>query len=68
MGGNPGGAMEAAASSATRDERMDVSICADDVEAASLAATAAAAAFLLSSSVVGAVREANEVVGWLVGG
>lgn len=41
-----------AASSATREERIDVSIWADDVEAASLAATAAAAAFLLSSSVV----------------
>lgn len=41
-----------AASSATRDERTDVSICAEDVEAASFAATAAAAAFLLSSSKV----------------
>lgn len=41
-----------AASSATREERTDVSIWAEDAEAASLAATAAAAAFLLSSSVV----------------
>ena len=39
-----------AASSATRDERTDVSICAEDADAASLAATAAAAAFLFSSS------------------
>lgn len=40
-----------AASSATRDERTEVSIWAEDVEAASFAATAAAVAFLLSSSV-----------------
>lgn len=50
-----------AASSATRDERIDVSIWAEDVEAASFAATAAAVAFLLSSSV-------NEVCGWEGGG
>lgn len=40
-----------AASSATKDDNTEVSICAGEVEAASLAATAAAAAFLLSSSV-----------------
>lgn len=40
-----------AASSATSEERIDVSMRAEDVEAVSLAATAAAAAFL-SSSVV----------------
>lgn len=50
-----------AASSATRDERTEVSICAEDVEAASLAATAAAAAFLFSSSVV--LRGAKETEG-----
>lgn len=50
--------MEAAASSAAREERIEVSIRADDVEAASLAATAAAAAFLLSSS--GVLRGAND--------
>lgn len=38
-----------AASSATKDEKMDVSTCAEEVEAASFAATAAAA-FLCSSS------------------
>jgi len=43
-----------AASSATKEQKTDVSIWAEDAEAASLAATAAAAsfAFLLSSSVV----------------
>lgn len=41
-----------AASSATRDERTEVSIWADDVEAANFAATAAAAALLFSSSLV----------------
>lgn len=50
-----------AASSATRDESTDVSICAEDVDAASLAATAAAAAFLFSSSVV--LKGANETTG-----
>lgn len=55
-----------AASSATRDERTAVSICAEDVEAASLAATAAAAAFLLSSSVV--LRGAKETTGCVRGG
>lgn len=56
-----------AASSATRDERMEVSICAEDVEAVSLAATAAAAAFLFSSSLVFTL--ANELTGcnsWLL--
>lgn len=56
-----------AASSATRDERMEVSICAEDVEAVSLAATAAAAAFLFSSSLVFTL--ANESTGcnsWLI--
>lgn len=52
-----------AASSATRDDRTEVSIWAEDVEAASLAATAAAAAFLFSSSVV--FSGANEITGWL---
>lgn len=41
-----------AASSATREERTEVSIWAEDVEAASFATTAAAAVFLFSSSVV----------------
>lgn len=50
-----------AASSATSDERIEVSICAEDVEAASLAATAAAAAFLFSSSAV--LRGAKETTG-----
>lgn len=54
-----------AASSATREESTEVSICAEDVEAASLAATAAAAAFLLSSSVV--FRGAKEITGWVRG-
>lgn len=39
-----------AASSATRDERMEVSICAEDDMEVSCAARAAAVAFLLSSS------------------
>lgn len=51
-----------AASSATREERTDVSMRAEDVDAASLAATAAAAAFL-SSSVVW--RGANDTEGWI---
>lgn len=42
---------------------MDVSIWAEDVEAASFAATAAAAAFLLSSI----VEFANEVIGFVGG-
>lgn len=53
--GKPGGftpELFEAASSATRDERIDVSICADEVDAVNLAATAAAAAFLLSSSLI----------------
>lgn len=54
-----------AASSATREESTEVSICAEDVEAASLAATAAATAFLLSSSVV--FRGAKEITGWVRG-
>lgn len=53
-----------AASSATRDERTEVSICAEDVDAASFAATAAAAAFLLSSSVIFGVVK---VAGWVGG-
>lgn len=40
-----------AASSATKDERMDVRTCAEEVEAASFAATAAAA-FLCSPSML----------------
>lgn len=52
-----------AASSATRDERTEVSIWAEEVEAASLAATAAAAAFMLSSS--GGFNGANDMTGWL---
>ncbi|GER25998.1 FAD-binding Berberine family protein [Striga asiatica] len=51
-----------AASSATRDERIEVSIWAEEVEAASLAATAAAADLLLSSS---AEAENGE---WVVAG
>jgi hypothetical protein len=43
--------MEAAASSAAREERADESMKAEDVEAASLAATAATVAFI-SSTVV----------------
>lgn len=41
-----------AASSATKEDRTEVSICAEEVEAASLAAIAAAAAFLCCSSVL----------------
>lgn len=51
-----------AASSATRDDRTDASICAEDVEAVSFAATAAAVAFLLSSSLI--VGFTDEVERW----
>lgn len=51
-----------AASSATREERTDVSMEAKDVEAASLAATTTATT-LVSSSVVWI--GANDIVGWV---
>lgn len=52
----------AAASSATKEDSSEVSICAEEVEAVSLAAIAAAAAFLFCSSVL--VEEvAKEVTG-----
>lgn len=53
----------AAASSATREERAEVSISAEEVEAVSIAARAAAVAFLFSSSVD--ANAANEVAGLL---
>lgn len=49
-------------SSATREESTDDSICAEDVEAVSLAAIAATAAFLLSSSDV-VFCEAKDIMG-----
>lgn len=55
-----------AASSATRDERTEVSIWAEDVEEESLAAIAATAAFLLSSSEV--LRDVKGIAGWERGG
>lgn len=51
-----------ALSSATRDERTEDNIRAEDEDAVSFAASAAAADLLLSSSLV--FKEATETVGW----
>lgn len=56
-----------ATSSATKDERMEVSTCAEEVEAASFAATAAAAFLCSSSALVNKFME--DVTGcWLCDG
>lgn len=56
--------LQEAASSAAKEDRTEVSICAEDVEAASFAATAAAAFLCCSSVIKEFAKEVTGCKGW----